>query len=95
MDFGWGELEESEVLELASFVTLYRRLEFDLPAAQAFGSALLAHVAASLDQWSGGGDGVDDALGLHSELAPLRGDPGAAVEETFEELISTKEDKMA
>jgi hypothetical protein len=52
MEYAWGELTPEEVLELASFVTLYRSFEFDLPAAKSFGSALLSHIAATLQLWS-------------------------------------------
>ena len=48
MDFAWGERSVEEVMELSAFVTQYRAFEFDLLAAQPFGSTLLAHLAALL-----------------------------------------------
>jgi hypothetical protein len=56
MAFAWGALRADEVVELGSLVTLYRSFEFDAGAAAgAFGSALAAHLAASLDQWAANG----------------------------------------
>jgi hypothetical protein len=53
MPFAWGELSDEDVVELGSLVTLYRSFEFDAgAAAEAFGSTLAAHLAATLDQWS-------------------------------------------
>ena len=54
MDFAWGKLTVEEVMELSAFVTQYRAFEFDMLAARPFGSALLAHVGATLQQWAGG-----------------------------------------
>jgi len=54
MDFAWGKLTIEEVMELSAFVTQYRAFEFDLIAARPFGSALLTHLTASLQQWAEG-----------------------------------------
>ena len=54
MDFAWGKRSVEEVMEFSAFVTQYREFEFDLLAARPFGSALLAHVSATLHQWAGG-----------------------------------------
>ncbi|CBJ33016.1 PhyA2 [Ectocarpus siliculosus] len=54
MDVAWGELSEEDVMDLAAFVTEYRHFEFDLLAARPFGSALLMHVVAALDQMETG-----------------------------------------
>ena len=54
MDFAWGKLTVEEVMELSAFVTQYREFEFDMLAARPFGSALLAHVGATLHQWAAG-----------------------------------------
>jgi len=54
MPFAWAQLSIEEVMELSAFVTQYRAFEFDMLAAQPFGSALLAHVAATLRQWADG-----------------------------------------
>jgi 4-phytase/acid phosphatase len=54
MDFGFGELSEEDVMALSQFVTLYRSFEFDLLAARPFGSALLLHMLATLEQWETG-----------------------------------------
>ena len=51
MDFAWGKLSVEEATKLSSFVTLYRSFEFDLPAAQAFGSTLVSHLAATMQQF--------------------------------------------
>ena len=72
MDFAWGRLAEAEVMELSAFVALYRTFEFDLPAAQSFGSALLAHVAASLDQWAAAAS-AQAPLGLVEEVTEALG----------------------
>ena len=62
MEFAWGELSIEQVMELSAFVTQYRAFEFDMLAARPFGSALLAHVAATLLQWAGGAAGAEPAL---------------------------------
>eukprot|EP00903_Cladosiphon_okamuranus_P009239 g8818.t1 len=54
MDVAWGELTEEDVMDLAAFVTEYRHFEFDLLAARPFGSALLVHVVAALEQMESG-----------------------------------------
>eukprot|EP00752_Nemacystus_decipiens_P009618 g8594.t2 len=54
MEVAWGELTEEEVMDLAAFVTEYRHFEFDLLAARPFGSALLVHVVAALEQMETG-----------------------------------------
>eukprot|EP00904_Undaria_pinnatifida_P007161 jgi/Undpi1/3575/HiC_scaffold_16.g06947.m1 len=56
MDVAWGQLTEEDVMDLAAFVTEYRHFEFDLLAARPFGSALLMHVVAALDQMETGKD---------------------------------------
>ena len=52
MEFAWGKLSIEEVMELSAFVTQYRAFEFDLLAARPFGSALLTHIAATLQGWA-------------------------------------------
>ncbi|CAM9167552.1 unnamed protein product [Ascophyllum nodosum] len=56
MDYAWGKLTEEEVMDLSAFVTEYRHFEFDLLAARPFGSALLMHLVATLDQMETGED---------------------------------------
>jgi len=67
MEFAWGELSIEQVMELSAFVTQYRAFEFDMLAARPFGSALLAHVAATLLQWAGGAGGAQPVTHAASE----------------------------
>jgi len=81
MPFAWGELSEEEVVELGSFVTLYRSFEFDAGAAAgAFGSTLAAHLAVSLDQWTSSESKTDNTRSDEaSGQIPFRQDPSLPV----------------
>lgn len=67
MDFAFGKLSVDKLMELTSFVTQYREFEFDLLAAKPFGSTLLAHISATLMQWTGAKNMPPGALAHSAE----------------------------